>query len=113
MVAHRCGKRQAETLGLSRTQGDGGVEALLGLGSKGFDRLAECEELWCSWSHQLDEPLSMSSTAASTTTPALFECLREVAGLALELGRSMATLLGDMVDEVSRFFLRFLPGGRI
>jgi hypothetical protein len=50
-------------------------------------------------SHQLDENVPLSSTAASKTTHDLFECLREVSGLALELGSPMATLLGDVVDE--------------
>jgi hypothetical protein len=99
MVAHRCGERQAETLVLRITQGDGVFEALLGLESKGFDWLTECQELLFRLSHQLDEHLPVSSTAAAKPTHDLFECLREVAGLALELGRPRATLLGDVVDE--------------
>jgi hypothetical protein len=104
MVAHRCGERQAETLVLSITQGDGVCEALLGLESKGLDRLTECKELLCRLSHQLDANLPVSSTASSKTPHDLFECLREVSGLALELGSPLATLLGDVVDEFSRFF---------
>jgi hypothetical protein len=99
MVAHRCGEHQAETLVLSITQGDGVCEALLGLESKGLDRLTECKELLFRLSHQLDENLPVSSTASSKTTHDLFEFLREVSGLALELGSPLATLLGDVVDE--------------
>jgi hypothetical protein len=99
MVAHRCGERQAETLVLSITQGDGVCEALLGLESKGLDRLTECKELLFRLSHQLNENLPMSSTASSKTTHDLLEFLREVSGLALELGSPLATLLGDVVDE--------------
>jgi hypothetical protein len=99
MVAHRCGERKAETLVLSITQGDGVGEALLGLESKGLDRLTECQELLFRLSHQLDENLPVSSTASSKTTHDLFEFLGEGSGLALELGRPLATLLGDVVDE--------------
>ena len=100
MVAQRCSERQAETLVLSITQGDGVCEALLGLESKGLDRLTECQELLFRLSHQLDENVPVSSTASSKTTHDLFECLREVSSLALELGSPLATLRGDVVDEV-------------
>jgi hypothetical protein len=104
MVAHRCGERQAETLVLSITQGDGVCEALLGRESKGLDRLPECKELLCRLSHQLDENVPMASTASSQTTHDLFEFLREGSGLALELGRPLAPLRGAVVDEFERFF---------
>jgi hypothetical protein len=64
-----------------------------------LDRLTECKELLFRLSHQLDENLPVSSTASSKTTHDLFEFLREVSGLALELGSPLATLLGDVVDE--------------
>ena len=67
--------------------------------SKGLDRLTECKELLFRLSPQLDENVPVSSTASSKTTHDLFEFLREVSGLALELGRPLATLLGDVVDE--------------
>jgi hypothetical protein len=99
MVAHRCGERKVETLVLSLTQGDSVFEALLGLESKAFDRLTECKELLFRWPYQLDENLPVPSTASAKTTHDLFECLREVSGVALELGSPRATLLGDVVDE--------------
>ena len=98
------GERKAETLVLSITQGDGVVEALCGLESKGFNRLTKGKELLFRLSHQRDENLPVSSTASSKTTPDLFECLREVSGLALELGSPMAALLDDVVDEFERVF---------
>jgi hypothetical protein len=61
----------------------------------------------CRLSHQRDENVPVSSTASSKTTHDLCECLREVSGLALELGSPLAPLLGDVVDAFSRFFCAF------
>jgi hypothetical protein len=104
LVAHRGGKRQAETLGLSSLQGDGVCAAFLGLEATGFERLTACEELVCRLSHQLDAYLAVSSTAAAKTPPTLCACRREVSGWALELGRPRAPRLGARVEEFERFF---------
>ena len=111
MVAQRCGERKAETLVRSITQGDGVVEALFGLEAKGLPRLTEGTELVCRLSPQRDENLPGSSTASSQTTHDLVECLREGAGLALELGSPMAPRLDEVVEEFSRFFCAFSSVG--
>jgi hypothetical protein len=99
MVAHGCRESQRETLPLGITQGTQVFEALLGRESKGFDGLTEGQEVAFSVAYQLDEDVPLPSTAAAKTTPDLLQGLREVAGLALELGGPGATLRGDVVNE--------------
>jgi hypothetical protein len=99
MVAHGCREGERETFPLGLTQGTPVFEALLGLEAQGFDGRTEGQELAFSVAYQLDEDVPLPSTAAAKTTHDLLQCLREVAGLALELGGPGATLRGDVVNE--------------
>ena len=60
----------------------GMVKALLCLLSKGLDGLAECQELSCSLAHQGHADAALPSALAAKTTPALFQLLVEMVGLA-------------------------------
>jgi hypothetical protein len=104
MVAHRRRQRQGKTLALGIMQGDRVFEALVGLKRKVCDGLPEGQELLFSVAYELDEDVTLSSTAAAKTTHDFFELLRKVLGLALELGRALATLPAYGANELERFF---------
>ena len=99
MVAQRRGEGKGETLTLSLTQGKRLCEALFGLEGKDFDRLAACQELLFSLSHQLDEDRPLAATASAKTPHDRCAFRREASGLALECGGPVTALPDDVVDD--------------
>lgn len=99
MVAHRRGEGKGETLTLGLTQGERLFEALFGLEGKDFDRLAACQKLLFSMSHQLDKDMPLAATASAKTPHDLCEFLCEASGLALECGGPVTALRDDVVDD--------------
>jgi hypothetical protein len=99
MVAHRHGAGTGETLTLGLTQGERLFEARVGREGKDFDRLAACQALWFSMSHQLDEDMPVAATASANTPHDRCEFLREASGLALECGGPVTARRDDVVDD--------------
>jgi len=99
MVAHRRGEGKGETLTLGLTQGERRFEALFGLEGKDVDRLAACQKLLFSMSHQLDQDRPWAATASANTPHDLGEFLCEASGLALECGGPVTARRDDVVDD--------------
>ena len=100
MVAHGRSELQTETLALCITQGGHVCKVLFGLVGQGGNGLAQFQELVFGVSHQLHEDTALAATAAAKGPHDLVERLREVLGLAVQVGPPTAPLLDDVVDEL-------------
>jgi hypothetical protein len=76
----------------------------LGLVAKGLDRFPQVQEPLFGLSNQLDEDVTVATTAAAKASHHFCEFLPEVLGLALELGRPATALRSDVRDEFEAFF---------
>jgi hypothetical protein len=100
MVAHGGGELKAEALTPGITQGSHGLQGRFGLLGKEGNGLAQFKELVLGVSHQLHKDALLAATAAAKGTHDLFERLREVVDLALQVGPPPAALLDDVVKEL-------------
>ena len=83
------------------------LKTLLCLSALGVDRFPQCQELLCSVANELDEDATLTTATAAKASHHFFECLPEVLGLAVELGRPATALLSDVCDEFEAFFCAF------
>ena len=104
MVAYRRGEALGEPLALRLTQGCRLFQALLSFEPQGCDRFAPFQELPFGLTNQMDEDATWASAASAKAPHDLCDLLPQPLGLACELAASMAALLGNLVDALSRFF---------